>query len=94
MGEDRDPSSEHPGDSSSRITDFSLTEYIFKINIIFFVDNLKYFYDYKIVYTLPEVREMSVVAAAAVVAVARLLQPQHHPGQRRQLVAEKYLIAA
>ena len=45
-------------------------------------------------FTLPEVREMSVVAAAAVVAVSRLLQPQHHPGQRRQLVAEKYLIAA
>ena len=83
MGEDRDPSSEHPGDSSSRITDFSLTKYIF----------CRYFYDCKM-FTLPEVREMSVVAAAAVVAVARLLQPQHHPGQRRQLVAEKYLIAA
>ena len=45
-------------------------------------------------FTLPEVSEMSVVAAATVVAVPRLLQPQHHPGQRRQLVAEKYLIAA
>ena len=46
------------------------------------------------IFTLPEVREMSVVAAAAVVAVPRLLQPQHNLGQRRQLVAEKYLIAA
>ena len=46
------------------------------------------------IFTLPEVREMSVVAAAAVVAVSGLLQPQHNPGQRRQLVAEKYLIAA
>ena len=46
------------------------------------------------IYTLPEVREMSVVATAAVVAVPRLLQPKHNPGQRRQLVAEKYLIAA
>ena len=45
------------------------------------------------IFTLPEVREMSVVATAAVVAVPRLLQPQHNPGQRRQLVAKKYLIA-